>query len=124
MDNGSDEEHGVGGGGAAAVAFDIDNKYMSLYEAEISPFRVEEIDKQLMFSRLNIFERGLAYINRYIMQDRWARHALLVYLALVHVLALIYISTVLTPELIDEVDAHLKAKWSSETLNMPEHPDA
>jgi hypothetical protein len=102
---------------------ELDRKYMSLYEAEISPFRVEEIDKQLMLSRLNIFERGLAYLNRYIMQDRWARHALLVYLALVHVFALAYVSKVLNPELIGEMDAHLKAKWSSETFSVEEHPD-
>jgi hypothetical protein len=101
----------------------LDDKYMSLYEAEISPFRVEELDRQHMMSRLNIFERGLAYINRYILQDRWARHALMVYLALVHIFALIYISQVLNPELIEEVDAHMKAKWSSETLAMQEHPD-
>lgn len=101
----------------------LDEKYMSLYQAEISPFRVEEIDRQLMLSRLNFFERGLAYVNRYVLQDRWARHALMVYLALVHILALIYISQVLNPQLIDEVDAHMKAKWSAETFEMQEHPD-
>jgi hypothetical protein len=101
----------------------LDDKYMTLYEAEISPFRVEELDRQHMMSRLNIFERGLAYVNRHILQDRWARHALMVYLALVHIFALIYISKVLNPELIEEVDAHMKAKWSADTLAMPEHPD-
>ena len=103
--------------------FNLDEKYMGLYEAEISPFRVEELDRQHMMSRLNVFERGLAYINRHVLQDRWARHALMVYLAFVHFLALIYISKVLNPELIEEVDAHMKAKWSGETLSMPEHPD-
>lgn len=112
--------------GSAMIGNDelnLDDKYMSLYQAEISPFRVEEIDRQLMLSRLNIFERGLAYVNRYILQDRWARHALMVYLALVHILALVYISQVLNPQLIDEVDAHMKAKWSTETFGMQEHPD-
>jgi homeobox protein cut-like len=120
---GSDVSSGVGGLVGAKDDFNLDEKYMSLYEAEISPFRVEELDRQQMLSRLNFFERGLAYVNRHILQDRWARHALLVYLALVHVLALIYISEVLNPQLIDEVDAHMKAKWSTETLSMPEHPD-
>ena len=101
----------------------LDEKYMGLYEAEISPFRVEEIDRQQMMSRLNIFERGLAYVNRHILQDRWARHAFMVYLALVHVLALVYVSEVLNPQLIEEVDAHMKAKWSKATFEMLEHPD-
>jgi len=30
---------------------------------------------------------------------------------------------VLNPQLIDEVDAHLKSKWSRDAMNMPEHPD-
>jgi hypothetical protein len=110
-------------GESGGDALNLDDKYMTLYEAEISPFRVEELDRQHMMSRLNVFERGLAYVNRHILQDRWARHALMVYLALVHIFALIYISKVLNPELIEEVDAHMKAKWSADTLAMPEHPD-
>ena len=74
-------------------------------------------------SRLNVFERGLAFINQNIMQDRWSRNALLLYLLLVHAFALLYAWEVLNPQLIDEVNAHLKAKWSAETFSMQEHPD-
>ena len=77
----------------------------------------------MVLSRLNVFERALALVNRYVLQDRWARHALLVYLLLVHIFALTYVWQVLNPQLVEEVDAHLKAKWSAQTLAMPEHPD-
>jgi len=125
--SGSDHRDGAmrrrGDGTGAGDDLSLDEKYMGLYEAEISPFRVEEIDRQQIMSRLNIFERGLAYVNRHILQDRWARHAFMVYLALVHILALIYVSKVLSPELSEEVDAHMKAKWSQATFEMQEHPD-
>jgi hypothetical protein len=53
----------------------------------------------------------------------------MVYLLLVHGFALCYVFQVLNPQLIEEVDSHLKAKWSAETLGMGmdvkrEHPDS
>ena len=104
----------------------LERKYMHLYEQQIDPFKLEELDRQSVLSRMNIFERGLAYLTRFFLNDQWARHALIVYLFLVHGFALCYVFQVLNPQLIEEVDYNLKSKWSSETLNMNverEHPD-
>jgi len=114
-----DDSNSRGGGMGDA----LDAKYMNLYQQEIDPFRMEQFDKQVVLSRLNIFEQGLVYINKHVLQDRCARHALLAYLVFVHLLALIYVWKVLNPELIDEVDAHMRSKWSAETFKMEEHPD-
>lgn len=103
---------------------DIERKYSSLYEQEmLSPFKIAELEKQNYLSKMSTMDRAVAWIYRNVMQDQWMRHAFLFYLAFVHMLALSYVFQVLNPELIDEVDAHLKAKWSQETLNLPEHPD-
>lgn len=51
---------------------------------------------------MNILERGLAHTTRFFMQDSWARHALLVYLFVVHAFAIGYVLKVLNPELIGE----------------------
>jgi hypothetical protein len=104
----------------------VDKKYMRMYEDKIDPFKLEELDRQSVLSRMNIFERGLASITRFSLQDQWARHALMFYLLLVHCFALGYVMQVLNPQLIEEVDAHLKAQWSTETLDLDmnrEHPD-
>jgi hypothetical protein len=125
----TDEGIGIGMGGVEGGRGDnesdeLDAKYESIYERDISPFRIEALDKHAVLSRLNVFERGLIYVNRFVLQDRWARHALLGYLVFVHLLALVYVWKVLNPDMVGEIDAHLKAKWSAETLGMHEHPDA
>jgi hypothetical protein len=74
-------------------------------------------------SQLNIFERILSYVQRHIMQDRWTRNALVVYLCVVHWFAMLYVFQILSPELVEEVDQHLREKWSKETFALPEHPD-
>lgn len=102
----------------------LDLKYMNLYEDNLDPFKMEEIDRQNVLSRLNIFERGLAYLMKYIMQDQWARHALLVYIFLVHFFAIGYVLQVLNPQLIEEVDLHQRQSWSDATLEAIEsHSD-
>ena len=101
----------------------LDRKYMHLYEEKIDPFKLEELDKQHILSRMNIFERGLAYLTRFFLHDQWARHALMVYLLLVHGFALCYVLQVLNPQLIEEVDSQMKATWSAQTLDVKEHPD-
>jgi hypothetical protein len=102
----------------------LDLKYMNLYEDQIDPFKMEEIDRQNVISRLNIFERGLAYFMKYIMQDQWARQALMVYIFLVHFFAIGYVLQVLNPQLIEEVDLHQRQSWSDATLEAIEsHSD-
>jgi hypothetical protein len=102
----------------------IDRRYNALYEQEmLSPFKIADLEKQQYLSRMNVMDRTIALIYRNVMQDAWARHAFLIYFGLVHVFALFYVFQVLNPQLIEEVDAHLKAKWSAETMNLPEHPD-
>lgn len=104
----------------------LDRKYMHLYEEKIDPFQLEELDRQNLLSHMNIFERGLAQATRFFLQDRWARHVLLVYLFIVHCFALGYVLQVLNPQLTDEVNSYSKDKWSAQTLDIDhnrEHPD-
>ena len=103
---------------------DLERKYMHLYEEKIDPFKLEELDRRSLLSRMNVLERGLAYIARFFLNDQWARHALIAYLFLVHGFAICYVFQVLNPQLIEEVDNQMKAKWSAETLGMVEHLDA
>lgn len=110
----------------AVTADAIDSKYHRLYEEKLDPFKLEELDRVTVLSRLSFLERSLAYGMRVFVQDRWARHALMVYLVLVHIFAFSYVITVLNPQLVEEVDAYTKAEWSKKTLeqNMEaEHPD-
>ena len=95
-----DEEFGDDG-----ALFDndaLDAKYSELYEEQIDPFRIEDMDRRTVFSKMNIVERGLVNTVRFFMQDQWARHALLVYLLIVHAFAIGYVLKVLNPELIGE----------------------
>jgi hypothetical protein len=111
------------GGGSADA---IDSKYHRLYEEKLDPFKFEEMDRITVLSRYNFIERSLAYGVRQFFQDRWARHAIIVYLALVHFFAFAYVVKVLNPQLVDEVDAHLKLNWEKETMEQVmerEHPD-
>jgi hypothetical protein len=78
----------------------LDAKYLSLYEEKLSPFQLEQMDKHAFLHRLSLFERVLAFVVKNVMQDKWARNALMVYLLLVHVLALLYVLQVLFDELL------------------------
>jgi hypothetical protein len=101
---------------------DLENKYSMLYEQQIDPFKFEELDRQVVLSKMNVLERGLAAIIRFFMQDQWARHALLVYLLLVHILASCYVLQVLNPEMIDEMNARWDIKYLGVSIER-EHPD-
>eukprot|EP01038_Epipyxis_sp_PR26KG_P004549 gene4549-6421_t len=101
----------------------LDEKYMNMYEQQISPFKIDDFDKKYIMSKLTIFEQILAFVSRNILQDRWARHALMIYLFLVHLLAMGYLIKVLNPQLIEEVDEHLRSKWSYDAMSHIEHPD-
>ena len=61
-------------------------------------FDLERMDRQAALSRMNLCEKGLSYLVRFVMQDKWMRHALLVYLLVVHVFALGYMLVVLNPD--------------------------
>lgn len=103
----------------------LDAKYNKMYEEHIDPFRMEELDRQSVISKMNVMERSLVVIIRLLLQDQWARHALIVYLVLVHFFAIGYVFQVLNPQLIDEIDSSMKQKWSEQTLEAAgEHPDA
>jgi hypothetical protein len=97
----------------------IELKYLNLYEKDLSPFKLETIDKINIFQKLNIFEKFLVFINKNFMEDRWGRHFLLLYIFCVHLLALGYVFRLMNPQLIDEVDL-LNAKWSEDAMNKAE----
>ena len=60
------------------------------------------MDKSAIISRMNVFEQFLARTLRFFMSDKWARHALLVYLCVVHVFAAGYALQILNPQIIGE----------------------
>mmetsp|Transcript_26225 Transcript_26225/g.38864 ORF Transcript_26225/g.38864 Transcript_26225/m.38864 type:complete len:750 (+) Transcript_26225:105-2354(+) len=93
-------------------ADDLESKYSQIYEARIDPFQLAELDRMTMLSGMNVFERSLAYVSRFVLQDKWMRHALLVYLILVHIFAIGYVIVVLNPELDQEIGA-IESHWLS-----------
>ena len=48
----------------------MDAKYQALYEAQIDPFKMEEMDRQMLLSKMNVFERCLASVTKFFMQDQ------------------------------------------------------
>ena len=62
------------------------------------------MDKHAFLHRLNVFERMLAFVMKSISQDKWARHALMVYLVLVHIFALMYVLQVMTSFFFEKSD--------------------
>ena len=113
-----------GGGGSSGHHDALEVKYTKLYEAHIDPFKFEEADRAVVISRLNPLERALANVSRFLMQDRWTRHALMVYLLLVHLFAVGYVAKILNPQIVDEIDWYSKSKWSRETFDNAEiEPD-
>ena len=60
------------------------------------------MDKTEIISRMNVFEQFLARTLRFFMSDKWARHALLVYLCVVHAFAIGYVLQILNPQIIGE----------------------
>eukprot|EP01041_Mallomonas_annulata_P000513 gene513-986_t len=94
---------------------DMDNlemKYQQNYEAQLDPFKLEEIDRNLVISRMTIFERSILGIIKFFMLDKWTRHALVFYLILIHIFAFGYVIQVLNPELINDVD-QIERNWKT-----------
>ena len=60
------------------------------------------MDKNAIINRMNILEQCLARTLRFFMSDKWARHALLVYLCVVHAFAIGYVLQILNPQIIGE----------------------
>lgn len=116
---------GMGGGGGGGNTMDgLDQKYAQLYEQqELNPFKILAYEKQQYFYNMHWMDRLLAWLYTTVLQDPWARYAFLVYLLLLNFCALLYVFQVINPSLIEEVDARMKEKWSTQTLSLPEHPD-
>jgi phage shock protein A len=81
----------------------LEGKYCELYEAQLDPFRVEEIDKQIVLSRLNTLDWAFANVSKLMLRDPWSRHVLMTYLLVVHLFALGYVIRVLNPEIEAEI---------------------
>jgi hypothetical protein len=81
----------------------LEGKYCELYEAQLDPFRVEEIDKQIVLSRLNTLDWAFANVSKLMLRDPWSRHVLMTYLFVVHLFALGYVIRVLNPEIEAEI---------------------
>lgn len=97
---------------ASADVDALEGKYMQLYEAQLDPFKIEEVDRQIVMSRLNVLDWGLANISRILLKDQWTRYALLLYIFLVHVFASGYVIQVLNPEIMSEIDGTGTAAYS------------
>jgi len=102
---------------------DIEAKYSQQYEEHIDLFQLEALDRQAVLSRMSMCEKGLSYFVRFVMQDKWLRHALLVYLLVVHVFALGYVLVVLNPDIEREIDEQWSRISKEEENHEIMHPD-
>ena len=66
----------------------FEGKYNEYYVESLDPFQLVEIDKYIIMNKLNFFERNLAFMTKYIIQDVYSRHVFLVYLFVVHAFAI------------------------------------
>lgn len=82
----------------------LESKYSTLYEEQLSPFQLLEIDRYFLLTKMTCFERGLAALTKYVIQDHYSRHLFLLYLFLLHLFAMGYVWQVLNPEIIDEMN--------------------
>mmetsp|Transcript_35963 Transcript_35963/g.67084 ORF Transcript_35963/g.67084 Transcript_35963/m.67084 type:complete len:592 (+) Transcript_35963:228-2003(+) len=111
------------GGGDLGGDDDVEAKYAQQYEEHLDVFQLEALDRQVVMSRMNICEQGLGYVVRFVMQDRWMRHALLFYLLIVHAFAVGYTFVVLNPDIEREIDEQW-SRISKEDMNQEVmHPD-
>jgi hypothetical protein len=103
----------------------LDQKYNQLYEnTELNPYRIIEFEKKQYLSSMNVLDRISVFFYHKIMKDSYLRNIFLVYLLIVHLILLMYVFQILNPQLAEEVDQHMKNKWSSETLaKLDQHPD-
>lgn len=102
---------------------DIEAKYSQQYVDNIDLFKLEELDRQSMISRMSYCEKGLSHAVRFLMQDKWMRHALLVYLILVHIFALGYVFVVLNPDIERDIDEQWARIYKQEQNYDVMHPD-
>ncbi len=63
------------------------------------------------FHQMNVLEQLLVKGCKMGLHDFWSRHALLTYLALIHIFALCYAVHDLNPEIVSEVDRALPTEW-------------
>ena len=99
------------------------SKYQLEYENQLNPFLLEELDKKVILSKMNILERMLAIVTKFMFQDQWSRHALLLYLFIVHMLAVGYTMKLMNPEL-DNESSSVKTAWNNAFFeSAEEHPD-
>lgn len=114
-----------GGRGSGGDQMDIiDQKYHQMYENnDLNPYKIIELEKKQYVASMSLFERAIITIYHFIMKDANLRVVFLIYLLFIHFLSFSYIFQILNPQLAEEVDMHMKNKWSMETLSMAEHPD-
>jgi hypothetical protein len=63
------------------------------------------------FQQMNFAEQTLVRGYKMGLHDYWSRHALLIYLALIHIFALFYAVHDLNPEIVSEVDRVQPMEW-------------
>jgi hypothetical protein len=103
----------------------LDQKYHQLYEnTDLNPYKILEFEKKQYVSSMNFLERMAVFLYHHIMKDPYLRNIFMIYLLIIHLITLSYLFQVLNPQLKDEVDQHLKNKWSAETFaKLDQHPD-
>ena len=75
-------------------------------------------------TRLIPGQQWWATLLRALFTDPYTRHAVFLYLFLLHCCATMYIWQILTPQLQEEIEAQQKEKWNLETLSQADwHPD-
>lgn len=90
---------------------DLDKRYSTLAQAHYA-------------TRLIPGQQWWATLLRALFTDPYTRHAVFLYLFLLHCCATMYIWQILTPQLQEEIEAQQKEKWNLETLSQADwHPD-
>eukprot|EP01033_Poteriospumella_lacustris_P000610 gene610-419_t len=90
---------------------ELDKRYSTLAQAHYA-------------TRLIPGQQWWATLLRALFTDPYTRHAVFLYLFLLHCCATMYIWQILTPQLQEEIEAQQKEKWNLETLSQADwHPD-
>ena len=83
---------------------DLEARYLSIYEEQLDPFRLEEVDRKLAYARLNFLEAALVSIAHFMLSSAYTRYALLAYVFVVHIFAASTVLEILDPALLMDLE--------------------
>ena len=100
-----------GGGHRRKNPYDVENQDNGSHGANgIGELDLDDKSSKA-FQQMNFAEQTLVRGYKMGLHDYWSRHALLIYLALIHIFALFYAVHDLNPEIVSEVDRVQPMEW-------------